>query len=491
VPPPPGSKPPVSTPLTAPGAPGAPAAGQPPTKSPIIAKAKASPLKFLPFVLIGLAIVAVIGFFIFRMLAGSQTQSVAPDSEIGTTQGTTRNTVPGQQTSLTYWGLWEPSEVLEQVFTDFEQANPGITVSYTKQSPTDYRERLQTAIASGSGPDIFRFHASWTPMLRNELAPVPSTVFSTTEFQSTFYPVAAQQLQVDGQLAGVPLMYDGLELFYNKELLRAANVQPPTTWAELRTLASQLTVRSGETVQRGGLAIGNADNVEHFSDIIGLLMLQNGADLANPTTPEARDALVFYTNFMKTDKVWSATLPSSTVAFARGDVAMMFAPSWRIHEVQAQNPNLDFGVAPLPKLGDTKVTWATYWAEGVNTQSKNKDASWKLLKYLSTADVMTKMHGQQATIRSFGEIYARKDLANDLASNEWVAPFLSDAPEAQGWYLSSYTHDNGINDQLIKYYQDAVNAILAGKTVDATLETLSLGTQQVLRQYGVTTTATP
>src|SRR5690606_40319838 len=106
-----------------------------------------------------------------------------------------------------------------------------------------------------------------------------------------------------------------------------SDLTPPTTWAELRTLASQLTVRSGNQIQRGGLAIGNASNVEHYGDIIGLLMLQNGADPAVPTSPEARDALLFYTNFAKVDQVWDENLPSSPVAFARGDAAMMFAPS--------------------------------------------------------------------------------------------------------------------------------------------------------------------
>ncbi len=398
--------------------------------------------------------------------------------------------MPGQQTTITYWGLWEPSETLTQVFSEFEQQNPGVKVSYVTQSPVDYRERLQTAIASGKGPDIFRFHASWTPMLKNELAAMPSSVYSASEFQSTFYPAATQQLTSNGQLVGVPLMYDGLALYYNKDMLRTANAVPPKTWADLRTLATQLTIRSGDTVQRGGLAIGNTSNVEHFSDIIGLLMLQNGADLTKPTSPEARDALLFYTNFIKTDKVWSEALPSSTVAFARGDVAMMFAPSWRAHEIKAQNPQLNFGIASLPKLGENQITWATYWAEGVSAQSKGKDASWKLLKYMSSAETMKALYSQQSQVRSFGEPYSRSGLANELASNELVAPYLTDAPSAKGWYLSSFTHDNGINDQMIKYYRDAINAVVGGKSVDDVLETLSQGTTQVLRQYGVTTTTT-
>ncbi|MDQ3009055.1 MAG: sugar ABC transporter substrate-binding protein [bacterium] len=425
----------------------------------------------------------------FRFLGGERQSAGTTPTDTNNTGGTTggRTVVPGQQTTLTYWGLWEPTEVLSEVFRQYEQANPGVTVNYVKQSHLDYRERLQTAIASGSGPDLFRFHATWVPMLQSEFAPLPNTTYTAAEYRDTFYPVATEQLSVNGQLVGVPLMYEGLGLYYNKEMLRNAGVQPPTTWAELRTLASQLTVRSGDTVQRGGLAIGNATNVEHFSDIVGLLMLQNGADPADPTSPEARDAMLFYTNFMKTDKVWSDQLPSSTVAFARGDVAMMFAPSWRAHEVKAQNPNLEFGIARLPKLGESDIAWASYWAEGVNARSGNKDAAWNLIKYMSSPDVMKQLYSNQSEVRAFGELYSRKELAPELVSNEYAAAYLSDAPTAKGWYLSSFTHDNGINDQLIKYYRDAITAINSGKTIQETLETVDLGTQQVLRQYGVPT----
>jgi multiple sugar transport system substrate-binding protein len=453
---------------------------------------KKSMLRYLPFIVGGIAVLGVIIFILSRVFGGGGTTPVAttptPGGPDGTTDGA-RQTVPSQQTTLTYWGLWESNDVLEQVFRQFEQENPGVTIQYTQHSPKDYRERLQTAIASGTGPDLFRFHASWTPMLRNELSPIPANIYSTAEFNNTFYPAAAQQLQLNGQLVGVPLMYEGLALYYNKDMLQSADAQPPTTWAELRTLATKLAVRNGDTLQRGGVAVGNASNVEHFSDIIGLLMLQNGADPSKPTSPEARDALLFYTNFAKSDKVWDDSLPSSTIAFARGDVAMMFAPSWRVHEIKTQNPSLNFGIAPVPKLGDDKVAWATFWAEGVNTQSKSKDMSWKLLKYLSSADVQQKLYSDQSSVRSFGEIYSRKDLANQLAGQELVAPYLSDAPEAQGWYLSSFTHDNGINDQLIKYYQDAVNAILGGKSVEDVLLTVDQGTKQVLRQYGVSVPA--
>ncbi|MBP9782065.1 hypothetical protein KBC89_05425, partial [Candidatus Woesebacteria bacterium] len=132
-----------------------------------------------------------------------------------------------------------------------------------------------------------------------------------------------------------------------------------------------------------------------------------------------------------------------------------------------------------------RLTWASYWAEGVNALSTKQDAAWKLLQYMSSNATQKKLHAAQAQVRSFGEPYSRKDLADELASQPLVAPLLQDAPYAQGWYMSSYTHDNGLNDQLIKYYADAVNAIITNKAIQDVLNTLSSGVQQVLTQYNL------
>lgn len=456
------------------------------------------------FAIIGVVIFGVIGFVLYSMFGTQPTKQSANTAQSGTNQAqtntganssgakTTTKPTTDKQTTITYWGLWEPTEVLSQVISDFEKANPQYKIDYRKQSHRDYRERLQTAIASGNGPDIFRFHASWTPMLQGELSPMPSSVMSDAEYKKVFYPVAAKQLSVKGRIVGIPLMYDGLALFYNVEILKTANAEPPQNWAELRSLADALTspaeksARGNAPLQRSGLAIGNAENVEHFSDILGLLILQNGGDLAKPNSAEVRDALLFYTNFIKEDMVWSDALPSSTVAFARGDAAMMLAPSWRAHDVKNLNPNLEFGVAPAPKLGDTRLGWATYWAEGVNVKSKNQEGAWAFLKYLSTPDVLKKLYADASQVRSFGEIYPRQDMAAELNDDAIASQFLVDATTADAWYVSSYTHDNGINDQLIKYYKDAVNSILAGQTSDEVIEALEAGTTQVLRQYNAT-----
>jgi multiple sugar transport system substrate-binding protein len=447
-------------------------------------------LKIIPFALVGLVVIAAVVFGISRVLGGGSLFGLnfGGTSETGNDTAPPAASQPQAGTSITYWGLWEPNSVVQQVFNEFEQET-GIKVLYEKQSPQNYRTRLESEIASGQGPDVFRFHATWVPMLSDELAPMPTSVMSASEYQQTFYPIAAQQLQHQGQIVGIPLMYDGLGLYYNKEVLRAANEEVPSTWGDLRLLAQKLTVTGENGVERGGLAIGNTSNVEHFADILGLLIYQNGGDPAQPFTSEVRDAIKFYVSFNQSAPVYSTSLPNSTVAFAREDVAMMFAPSWRAFEIMDMNPDLDFGIAPVPKLSESEYGWATYWAEGVNVNSKNKDAAWQLLKYLSSKEVLRKLHSSQKSIRAFGEIFPRQDMVSEV-SDELVTPFLEDAPQAKSWYLCSYTHDDGINDKMIGYYQDAVNNASSSGVDDETLQTLDQGVKQILRQYGVTTSTT-
>lgn len=446
------------------------------TPPPPPAPVSKSILRFLPFVLVGLLIL-VGGFFLasrFLFNRGSNTQtngSLAPATK---------------QVTLTYWGLWEPTTVMADVIKDYEASNPGVKINYQQQSYQDYRERLQTAVAGQSGPDIFRFHASWVPMLVRELSPMPDTVYTQQDFQSKFYPAAVEQLTINNTMAGVPLMYDGLALYYNTDVLRTANVSPPTTWAELRTLAKQLTVRSSyRKIERAGAALGNATNVEHFSDIIALLMLQNGATLDKPNSQAAQEAIKFYTDFYTVDKVWDDTLPSSTVAFARGEAAMMLAPSWRAHEIKAQNPNLNFSIVPVPQLSARKVAWASYWAEGVSQSSRNKAEAWKFVKYLSSPETLRKFYSSASQTRPFGEIYPQRDMVGDVASDPYISAYLIDAQYAKGGFMSSFTHDNGINDNIMKYYEDAVSAMITGKQPAETMPIVEQGVLQELRQYGL------
>ncbi|MBU3957102.1 extracellular solute-binding protein [Patescibacteria group bacterium] len=396
-----------------------------------------------------------------------------------------------KEITLTYWGLWEPESVMRQVIADWNKDNPNIKINYSMQSKLQYRERVQSALARGEGPDIFRYHATWLPMFKNQLDSVPTEVMSTSQFEAAFYPIAASQLRSGTSYLGIPLEIDTLSLFYNKDIFQTAGKTPPTTWDELRRVAIELTTHDeAGRIQTAGVALGTTNNIEHWSDILGLMMLQNEADLANPTGSLAEDALIFYTIFNKTDRVWDLTLPNSMLAFASGDLAMYFGYSWDVFEIKNINPDLEFGVVEAPQLAGTNIAWASFWVEGVNNKSEHKEEAWEFLKYLSSKETLTKLYQAESQLRLFGEPYSRVEMADQARTNPLVAPFVDQAPRAQTWYLCSRTYDNGINDKMIDYFKDAVNAINANENPADALATTASGVAQLLSQYGLSTAVT-
>ena len=430
------------------------------------------PLKSIAIGLLGLLVIVGIGFGVKQFFFNEKVSEMA---------------------NITYWGLWEDQQSLQDLIAEYEAQNPNVKISYTKQAKEDYRERLVNAQKKGEGPDIFRFHNTWVPMLESELSALPENVMATKTFETTFYPVTLKDLQSGSQIVGMPLMFDGLGLYINEEIFTQAGRDNPTTWNDLRVLAKELTIKDSEgRILQAGVALGRIENVDHWEDILSLMMLQNRVNMSNPTDKLAQDALLFFTAFNTVDKVWDESLPPSVQAFAGGKLAMLFAPSWRVFEIKQQNPNLSFRVVPVPQLpknspSDPDITWASYWVEGVSNKSKNTEASWKFLKFLSEKSSQQKLYANSAKSRLFGPIYARTDMADLIKNDPFTGAFVLQAPSASSWYLASRTFDGptGINSKISTYFKNAINAIvLERQDPERVLPTVAQGVIQVLGDYG-------
>ncbi len=397
-----------------------------------------------------------------------------------------------KEVTLTYWGLWEPETVYSSVISEYQQSHPNVKIEYVRHSPQDYRQRLQSALARNEGPDIFRFHNTWMPMLKRELASIPASVMDSATFESLFYPVMRQDLRVGNNYVGLPLEIDGLGVFVNEEIFERGGKTIPSslTWDELRRLACDLTsINEQDEIEVAGAALGRTENIEHWSDILALMMLQNGADLTSPTDKRAQDTIRYFAMFGQrtTDcsRTWDETLPNSTAAFAGGKVAMYFGPSWEVFEINRLNPGLRYRVIPVPQLPGTNITWASYWVEGVAQKSENQDEAWQFLKYLSEKSTMQKLFEAESKIRLFGEPYARTDMADLLQGDLYVGAYIRQASAAQSWYLASRTFDNGLNDSMIEAYGAVVGLAAEGKSIERELETLAQKIGQLLSQYEV------
>jgi multiple sugar transport system substrate-binding protein len=397
-----------------------------------------------------------------------------------------------EEKTITWWNLWEDDSIIKPLIQEYEAKNPNVKINYVKQSPQDYRERLASTLAKGEGPDIFAFHNTWTPLFVRDLDGVPPQVMSSADMAQNYYYVISADLTFQGRILGIPLGYDALTLFINEDLFKEAGLNPPTTWVELRDDAKLLTkVVDGRIVQ-SGVALGRVENVDHWQEILALMMLQNGVNFAKPDPSLVENSLLFYTIFSRSDKVWDETLPSSTEAFAAGKLAMYFGPSWRAFNIKEINPNLNFRTVPLPQIpkenpDEPDISYATYWSQGVWIKSKNKDLAWDFLKFISSRDSLEKMFKQASLVRGFGEVYPRSDMANLLLDHPILGSVVKLAPDAKSWYLASRTFDGptGINSQLSKYFEDAINALNDNQDSARASETLIQGINQVLTQYGL------
>lgn len=395
--------------------------------------------------------------------------------------------------TLEYWGLWEDSNVMQSVISDFERENPTIKVDYVKQDPKEYTDRLLNRIQNGTGPDIFRFHNTWMPMLVSVLSPLPQTTMTAQEFANTYYSVAQQDLVHNGAIYGVPLEIDTLALFTNDQLLKKENVSIPEKWDDFITDARALTVKDPKgQIKVGGAAMGTYDNVTHAPDIISLLLAQNGAnpeDLSS-TSKNATDALAFYTNFVKEDgNVWDDTLDPSFIAFAKGDLGMYFGFSWDVLNLKLYNPSLQFTVSPVPHLPGRNITIASYWVEGVSAKSQHQKEAMLFMKFLAQKDTQQKLYTEEAKTRLFGEPFSRKDLANTVKDNQLLWPFINQANQAVSSIFASSTQNTGFSEQLNQYLQRTIGDVLQDTSPDTAVTTLAQGVSQVLSQYGSTQTS--
>lgn len=392
-----------------------------------------------------------------------------------------------QPVTLEYWGLWEDSNVMQTVIADFERQNPTIKVHYVKEDPKEYTDRLLAHTQQGDGPDIFRFHNTWVPMLQSLLAPLSQDVISGQEFAKAYYPVARQDLVKNGAIYGIPLEIDTLALFTNTSLLEKENVKVPTNWRDFITAAQALTTKDENgKIKIAGAAIGTFDNIAHAPDLISLLLVQNGVNTMDisSTSKNASDALSFYTNFVHGDgNVWDDTLDPSFVAFAKGEVGMYFGYSWDVFNVKAYNPALQFAVSPVPHLPGRDMTIASYWAEGVSSKSKHQKEAMLFIKFLSQKDTEQKLFSEEAKQREFGEPYSRTDLADLAKGNALFAPFLDQAPGAVSSSFAADTGNTHFNERLNQYLQQAVGDILHDTSPDTAIGTLSQGVSQVFAQY--------
>ncbi len=385
--------------------------------------------------------------------------------------------------ALTWWGVFEQEEYVRPLINAFQQKHANISITFRKFRFEEYEDELLNALAEDRGPDIFSIHHTWVGRYVPKISPMPSTITLPIQVQQgTIKKEIVTQLQTERgvtpldlrtrfldvvaedvvrmvaekpeqppveRVFGLPLSMDTMVLYANRDLLNAARIpEPAHTWDQLQQHVRTLTRVTGDRIMQAGAGIGTSANVPRATDLLTLLMMQNGAVMANdrgvatfdqiPENTLGRDrapgleALEFYTDFANPAKevyTWNADLPDAFEMFVQGRLAYFFGYAYHLPTIRARAPKIRLTIAPVPQIdGNPEVHIANYWVQSVSKRSKRPEAAWGFVQF------MTNIERARSYTAASKQPPALRALVGEFLDDPDLAAFMGELLTTKSWY---------------------------------------------------------
>ncbi|HEX3300277.1 MAG TPA: sugar ABC transporter substrate-binding protein [Actinomycetota bacterium] len=377
-----------------------------------------------------LATVAVLAIVSTACLGGGNNGSNAPGQSI-----TPKTAVePTSPVTITFSSWVGDSPQMQGFVKDFEKLHPNINIQLQSVSSANATNKLIVQVAGNTAPDVAFVDSSAVTEFgsRNALVNLDGYMAgSPTSQPSEFVPAFLQMNQYGGSTYGLP--YDGetTAMFYRKDLFDAAGLSYPTkdwTWDQFQSDAAKLT----NTAQKQyGFAIFAPESEYYWEPFLwqagGHLTSADGNSVAF-NSPQGIQSANFYVGLKQYSPpdYYGQTSWDGRVAFATGKVAMYEAGSWFGGEMNSSFPQIKgkWDVAPLPAGPGGCATTVAGDSLVMFSQSKNQDAAWLWMQYLTQPDNMKAWtYGSPTTTL----LPPRVDLLNDTAAlgkyNPWLEGF--------------------------------------------------------------------
>lgn len=287
----------------------------------------------------------------------------------------------------------------------FEADNPSIKVEYTVVPDQEWDTTLATALASGSGPDLFNQATFAIGQFYSQgvLAPIDAAAAGYADQAAVYKAYESGDALLAGAtfdktLYGLPTELSAYACYTNDDLWKKAGLDPakdfPTTWEDLKTVAEKLTVRdaNGALTQRGfdfkwDASIFMLLIFNPMVQQLGNSMIDEVNYTASINTPEVKQVLSYWDSWANEWKLGGAQYTSSRAAFLAGELATdcdggnWFAP-------QADDAKISYSIHPIPVWKDAKnkngfANYAYFFMVNSSATPEVQAASWKLAGYLT------------------------------------------------------------------------------------------------------------
>ncbi len=252
----------------------------------------------------------------------------------------------------------------------------------------------------------------------------------------------------EGKIYGIPFWQDAVQLYYNKDLMAQAGLdpeKPPRDWDSLRAAAEAIVKRddSGK-LQVAGLALDSWSIIRVFQAALyawgGMLLNADGTKSAF-NSDEGEGALTTLVNLILVDKLgevgWGSEFEDTPdEPFIAGRQGFMFDVPAAAKRIQRNRPDfVNWGIVGLPAGPKGFAEVSRPPALMIPKSAKNKDQAWRVIEYWLDTKVMTRW--ALDILRAPTTVSASAEEA--LAHNKVVAALVEslkntvDTPKTKHW----------------------------------------------------------
>jgi multiple sugar transport system substrate-binding protein len=370
--------------------------------------------------------------------------------------------------------VWSASPIAGAGATDtrtvlinaFEKKYPNIHVTLTS-APTNTdtnRATLATEISGGSAtPDVFMGDVIWPAQFAAHQLAVPLSDYLPQSYFANFAPGLVTGASYKGKVYGSPLFEDQGFMYYRKDLLSKAGLQPPTTWEQLeseaKTLVSKNLVKYGFVFQ-GASYEGLTCNFMEYLTSAGGTATNGDYTKATLDSPAAVKAATFMRSLIS-----SGATPAAVSTFQEAQAMNIFGAgnaaflrNWDYAYSNATSPatgkltTSQVGVEPMPAFaGQPTPGYSNIggWNMYINPHSKNINVDLTFIKWLASDEAQTILatkYSEIPTTNSVRNSPAVKNVNPVLAiiSKTKLVPRPAGTPNYPALSTAIYTNVNAV-----------------------------------------------
>ena len=307
------------------------------------------------------------------------------------------------------WDYFETDaqkEMIQSLMDGFNASQDEYEATHVYVPFSDYEKQLTLGIASGELPDLVILDGcSMASFIQLGLF---GDISDADINWDEYIEGPLESTMMDGKHYGIPFATNCTALYYNKDMFDAAGIDYPdenTTWDEFHEMAKALTK---DGVYGFGNAATNTDE--------GTFQCLQWLYTAGGSYTDIEDGVDAYKLMqeMIEDGSWTKECVNWTQSdvnnnFMAGNLAMQQNGPWQIPGIEANAPDLNYGVTVLPKK-DADSGQATSILGGENMGVVNKDdtsGAEAFLKYYDQTDVMVD------AMKQYGSYPPKTEAAND------------------------------------------------------------------------------